>query len=195
MSIPYIGLTGRPVERPERTPKVLHISHLANPTRILPFALLLPPAPLPTSVYAAMDPVTAIGLVSSILTFVSFSTKLVSGAIKIHESLDGALEENRSREVIAREMKSFAARLLPPDDSRLAGEEKDLCALAKECRAISGKLVGLLDKVKPKDPGSKSQSLWAALKTKVYESERADLEQRLENCRSQLELQLAFFTR
>lgn len=144
-----------------------------------------------------MDPVTAIGLVSGILSFVTFSTKLVSGAADIYGSLDGTLEENRSREAISGEMKRFAARLLPPDDSRFAGEEKDLCLLAKECQTLSGNLTELLEKVKPKDPGSKSkgQSLWAALKSTVYKKEMAELEQRLDYCRSQLEFQLTFITR
>ena len=142
-----------------------------------------------------MDPVTAIGLASAIVAFVTFTTDLIKGAIKIHESLDGALDENRSREAIAAEMKRFAARLLPPDDTRLAGEERGLCMLAAECRDLSGELVTLLGRIKPKDAQSKSQGLWSALKNKVHEKERADLEQRLDYCRSQLDLQLAFLNK
>ncbi|GAB1321122.1 hypothetical protein MFIFM68171_11332 [Madurella fahalii] len=142
-----------------------------------------------------MDPVTAFGLASGVVAFISFSTSLVNGAIKIHRSLDGNLDENRSREAIAAEMKRFVARLLPPDDSRLAGEERQLCVLATECRDLSTQLVELLYRIKPKDAESKSQSLWSALKNKVHEKERADLEQRLDHCRSQLDLQLAFLSK
>ncbi len=142
-----------------------------------------------------MDPVTAVGLASSVVAFITFATSLVQGAIKIHDSLDGVLEENRSREAVVREMTRFAARLLPPDDSRLAGEERELCVLAAECRDLSGKLIELLGRIRPKDPGSRSQSLWASLKNKVHEKERADLEQRLDHCRSQLDLQLAFLNK
>ncbi|KAK3306192.1 uncharacterized protein B0T15DRAFT_485616 [Chaetomium strumarium] len=101
-----------------------------------------------------MDPVTAVGLASGIVAFITFSTSLVKGAIQIHEALDGSLEENRSHEAIAAEMKRFAIRLLPPDDSRLSGEGEGA--------------------------------------NKVHENERADLEQRLDYCRSQLDLHLTF---
>ena len=79
----------------------------------------------------AVDPVTVVGLASSILAFITFSTGLVKGAIKIHISLDGILEENRNREAIASEMKRLASQLLLPDDSRLAarrGGEGAVCA-------------------------------------------------------------------
>ncbi len=46
-----------------------------------------------------MDPVTAISLASSVLAFITFSTKLVQEAIKIHE-LGGSLKDNLSRESI-----------------------------------------------------------------------------------------------
>jgi hypothetical protein len=36
-----------------------------------------------------MDPFTAVGLASRVLAFITFSTSMVKGAIKIHESLDG----------------------------------------------------------------------------------------------------------
>jgi hypothetical protein len=85
--------------------------------------------------------------------------------------------------------------LLTPDASNLAGEDKELCNLAAECRMLSGQLVDLLEKIKPKDPKSKSQSILSALKNKVHEKEKQDLEQRLDYCRSQLELQLNFLGR
>lgn len=142
-----------------------------------------------------MDPVTAVGLASSVAAFIALGTSLVKGAIKIHESLDGNLDENRSREAIAGEMKRLAAQLLPPDGSSLAGEDKSLCLLAAECRDLSTKLLELLGRIKPKDPQSKSQSLWSALKNKVNEKEKADLELRLDHCRSQLVVHLAFLNR
>ncbi len=95
-----------------------------------------------------MDPVTAVGLKSRVLAFITFSTSLVKGAIKIHESLDGILDENRNREAIASEMKRLASQLLLPDDSRLTGEEKGLCVLATECRDLSAKLVELLGRAR-----------------------------------------------
>ncbi|KAK0644062.1 hypothetical protein B0T16DRAFT_192572 [Cercophora newfieldiana] len=141
-----------------------------------------------------MDPATAIGVASGIISFISFSTKLVAGAIKIHESVDGALDDDRSRTAVANELRLFSARLVPPNSSQLSEEEKSLCLLAKECGVLSDRLINLLDKVKPKDVKSKSQSLWAALKSAVSESEKSSLQNMLSNCRAQLEIQLIFFS-
>jgi hypothetical protein len=146
-----------------------------------------------------MDPVTAIGLVSAILSFIGFGTKLVRGTIEIYGTADGVLAENRSREAVAGKMKELAARMAPPDAGgkapQLAGKDKDLCDLAAECRAISEKLVELLGRIKPRDPGRKLQSLWAALRSVASEREREELERRLDYCRGQLELQVAFLTK
>ena len=73
-----------------------------------------------------MDPVTAVGLASSIVAFITFGTSLLKGAIKIHESLDGALDDNRSREAITYAMTRFLSRLSPPNDSMLTGEDREL---------------------------------------------------------------------
>ncbi|KAK3317381.1 hypothetical protein B0T19DRAFT_488646 [Cercophora scortea] len=141
-----------------------------------------------------MDPITAIGLASGILSFLNFSASLVQGAISIHDSLDGDLEENRSLEMVVGEMKQLSTLLLSPDDSKLVGPEKGLCGLASECRALSSRLLELLEKIKPKDSSSKTQSLWSALKNKMYEKEKLELEQRLDYCRGVLELHLTFLT-
>ncbi|KAK3368501.1 hypothetical protein B0H63DRAFT_76801 [Podospora didyma] len=123
-----------------------------------------------------MDLVTAVGLVSGILSFVDFSTSLIKGAVKIHESLDGQLDDNRSHEAVLSEMKRFSSQLIPPDDSHLAGIDKDLAFSQMSARALSVKLLDLLGRIKPKDPGSKAQSLWSVLQNKFYEKEKADLE-------------------
>lgn len=141
-----------------------------------------------------MDPVTAIGLASGILSFITFSSKLISGAIKIHDAVDGHLAENRSRQLVIQEMKKFNARLLAPNDSTLVGQDKGLCALATECQTLASDLIALLERIKPKNHKSKAQSLWSALKNVIHEKEKIDLEQRLDRCRSQLELQITFLT-
>lgn len=92
-----------------------------------------------------MDPITAVGLASSIVASITFRTSLVTGAIKIHESLDGALDDHRSREAITVAMSRFASKLLPPDDSQLAGEESYafLPLSAETYRANSSSCLGV----------------------------------------------------
>lgn len=142
-----------------------------------------------------MDPLTAIGLVSNILSFIDFGVEIVRGVRETYESSSGVVEENRSQEVITKQVRRFSSKLIPPDDTMLAGEDKALCVLAKECEALSYQLLDLLEKAKSKDPKSKTQSLRAAWKTKVNKPEVLDLERWLKYCRGQLELQIGSVTR
>jgi hypothetical protein len=142
-----------------------------------------------------MDPVTVIGLVSNILSFIDFGVEIVRGAREIYDSPSGVLEENKSQETVITEIKRFSSKLIPPDDTNLHGDEKALCVLAKECESLSHQLIQLLEKAKPKNPKSKTQSLIGAWKSKTNKPKRMELEQRLDHCRGQLELQLGSLTR
>ena len=84
-----------------------------------------------------MDPFTAIGLASNILSFIDFSAQLINGAQEIYDSASGTTGGNKSREAIVSEMNNFSLKLLPPDDSQLSGDEKALCRLAAECNILS----------------------------------------------------------
>lgn len=144
-----------------------------------------------------MDPLTAIGLVSNILSFIDFSARLLKGAKEVHDSHHGVLEENRNREAVMREMQRLSTQMLV---SRLptaekAGDDSTLCILASECHQLSTQLISLLEKIKPDDSGSKAQSLLSAIRNKVYDSERESLEARLCDCRAQLHLELSNLTR
>ncbi|RYP42731.1 hypothetical protein DL768_010277 [Monosporascus sp. mg162] len=141
-----------------------------------------------------MDPITAISLVSGIISFITFGKDLVKGAIKIHESKDGNLEENQNREFVADKISCFCTILQPPDESKLAGEEKGLVRLAAKCHELAEDMAKVLDKIKAKDPNSRAQSVWAVLKAKVNEKYLMDFERRLDQCATQLHLQLTFFT-
>jgi hypothetical protein len=142
-----------------------------------------------------MDPLTAIGLASNILSFIDFSVKAVSGVIDIYGSPSGLTEENRSSEVIVDEMRHFASKLQSPDDAQLTGDEKALCRLAHECDGLSKQIIALIERIRPKDRKSKSASILAGLKSKWHQAERRKVEERLERCRAQLALQLHYLTR
>lgn len=142
-----------------------------------------------------MDPLTAIGLVSNILSFIDFSARLLKGAKEVHDSQNGILEENRNRETIVREMQRMSTRMLASGSSGTADDDSTLCILARECRELSAQLISLLEKIKPSDSGSKSQSFMSAVRNKVYDNERESLEARLNDCRTQLHLELSHLTR
>jgi hypothetical protein len=142
-----------------------------------------------------MDPLTVIGLVSNIISFVDFGAKIFAGAREIQKSGSGTLEENRSLERVVRDVKGFSSKLLTPEGASFIGEDGRLCELAGECRALCDALVQLLEKIKVKDPKSRTQSFVSVMKSFVHQAEKKELQQRLDYCRSQLELQLNYISK
>jgi len=142
-----------------------------------------------------MDPMTAVSLASAIVQFIDYSTKLVDAASDIHRSASGTSLENQNIEFVVSEVKALSLRLDPPRTGQPTDDEQALCRLAAECRILSGQILDLLEKIKPKNPKSKRQSVWSAIKTMWNDREMKELGQRLQNCRSQLELQLNFLMR
>lgn len=142
-----------------------------------------------------MDPLTAIGLASSIVQFVDFATKLIHGAKEIYVSATGSTEENDSLENVVSEMQRLAQKFHHPQTARQTEDERALSRLAAECKILSDQILGLLTSIRPKHVKSKREAVWAALKNKWNERDKQELEKRLKNCRSQLELQLNFLMR
>lgn len=137
-----------------------------------------------------MDPVSAIGIVSAALSFVTFSTSLVKGAIQIHDATQSDQAGSRSRESVIAEMQRFSDSLYPQASTAVGGG--DLLRLASHCREVSDRLLALLTKLKPKNPSSKSQTFRAAIRSKMHESSIDELEASLDACRSQLHLELTY---
>jgi hypothetical protein len=142
-----------------------------------------------------MDPLTALGLAVNVLTLIELGAKILKGAKDVRATSSGVTEENRTRELLVKDMSALSDRLIVPEDSTLSQEEKELCKLAQESRAISGQLLELLGKIQAKAPKSKTDSLWSVLKDRYYEGDKQALEQRLDRCRSQMHFQLSFWTR
>lgn len=150
-----------------------------------------------SNLFANMDPLTAMGIASNVIAFIDFGAGLLRGAVEIHNSLDGTLDDNKSRETVIREAERFYALLkISHEPTPPAGsfEHRSIYALAQECHAISARILTLLQNIKTKDARSKRQSLVSALRSKFYEKDREELEGRLANCRGQLDLQLSRLT-
>jgi hypothetical protein len=142
-----------------------------------------------------MDPITAIGLISSILTFIDFGTDVIKAAKEIHGSASGARERTASLKDVVLRMEGFATQLLALGYSHLIGQDRSLCELAEICLHLSQDITKLLEKIRAKSPKSKRQSLVSSLKDIYYQEEKKELEQRLERCPKQPEMQLNFRTR
>ncbi|KAF5980287.1 hypothetical protein FBULB1_5270 [Fusarium bulbicola] len=143
-----------------------------------------------------MDPVSAIGLASGILTFVEAGLKLVKIAHSIHNSLDGVLDENRHRECLITEVSKAALRLEVAGNARLTPEQESLSDLAKKCKATSTELIKTLNEVKPKQISSNPfKSVRYALKANAKAKGIDGLESQLGDYRDQLILALVEFSR
>jgi len=142
-----------------------------------------------------MDPLTAIGLAANILAFIDFGAKVISTAKDIHDCATGVTREDEARKNVAKEMKFFASKLLPPPDSQLDIQERVLSRLTADCHALSERILAFYEKIQLKDSHSKGQAFRAAVKSKFYEKERQDLHDALIHCRGQLHLQLHWLTR
>ncbi|RSL88912.1 hypothetical protein CEP51_001466 [Fusarium floridanum] len=136
-----------------------------------------------------MDPVSAIGLASAIVSFVEIGVNLLRGAKEIRDSANDSLEKNESREVIVEEMKQVAAKLKTPEPGKIPPEQQKLCHLADKCNDLSQRILELLNKIKPKN--NKPLSVYrAAYHAWRKEDEIEMLEKSLADCRSQLALSL-----
>jgi hypothetical protein len=142
-----------------------------------------------------MDPFTAIGLTSSIVQFVDFSTKLICGAREIYYSTTGTTEENASLELVVTEMKAWSSKLQYYGPSAQSEEEKSIHSLAAECQKLSDKVLELIEKTKPKNQKSKTQVVCAAIIGKLHEDDKLQLQKRLNECGNQLNMQLAALDR
>ncbi|RSL54069.1 hypothetical protein CEP54_010093 [Fusarium duplospermum] len=140
-----------------------------------------------------MDPVSAIGLASAIVSFVEIGVNLLRGAKEIRDSANDSLEKNESREVIVEEMKEVAAKLKTPEPGKIPPEQQKLCDLADKCNDLSQRILELLNKIKPKNnkPFSAYRAAYHAWRK---EDEIEMLEKSLGDCRSQLALSLTHLT-
>ncbi|KAF5612246.1 uncharacterized protein FSUBG_1565 [Fusarium subglutinans] len=128
-----------------------------------------------------MDPVSAIGLASGILTFVEAGLKLT--------------KTNTANASSSKSAKA-ALRLEVAGNGRLTPEQESLSDLAKRCKATSAKLIKTLNEVKPKQISSNPfKSVRHALKANAKAKGIEGLESQLKDYRHQLILALVEFSR
>lgn len=143
-----------------------------------------------------MDPLTSISLVANVAAFVDFGFKIVSAAREVQSSTSGTTATNVNAEVLTINFRTVVANI---KGSRLAGnsqlDEARLAALVDECERLSDELLGLLDSLRARKPGSKRHVFVIALRNMMKRGEKEALEARLDRCRNQLQLEIAQRTR
>lgn len=134
-----------------------------------------------------MDPITAVGFAASILNFIDFSHKLISGTLEVIKS--GSTSENAHVSVVINDLHAVTKELdkCPPGNSK---HDEALNTLASECKVLSEELQKLLEKLKVTAKNSKWKSIKTTLRSMWKKGEVAELEGRLDTYRSQILLRL-----
>lgn len=164
-------------------------------------SFLVPLLPTPQSIGVAlaavtMDPISAAGFASSIITFIDFSCKLVRGSIDSYHQAAGASSDNAQISSVVNDLKhATEAMALPPQQhgqaqSATGAHEKELRKLALECNAISKDLITVLEGLERKEGNKTWRSVEAAWKTLRKSKDVAAIEQRLSIYRVQILLRL-----
>lgn len=138
-----------------------------------------------------MDPVTAIGLASSILAFVEFSFKVVSGTLEVVKS--GNTAENAHVGVIVDDLYDVAGGL--QNRLRHSTHADALNGLASECVAISEDIKALLQRLKVEAGSSKWKAVSVTIRSMRKKGDVAEMEKKLDRCRSQIMLRLLMILR
>jgi hypothetical protein len=138
-----------------------------------------------------MDPFSALGLASNVVSFVDFSCKLFSKAREIYSSASGQSQEVEDLTTIAEHIRGLSSRISPvplPDPREFHVPESDrrLNELAYLCGQAASDLLDALEKVRARAPKSKWESFRAVLVMVMSQEKINSLEERLEKYRRQV---------
>jgi hypothetical protein len=138
-----------------------------------------------------MDPATALGIASSIVQLVSFSSDLISKGNEIYKSVDGALSDNVELATIAASLQELSSELpltfFNNPKRQLSKTEKQMQDLCQGCRKLSTQLLDAVKPLKISGSSTRWKSFRQALLTVWQEPQIIALEIRLERYRRQLE--------
>jgi hypothetical protein len=138
-----------------------------------------------------MDPATAVGVASGILTFINTAEKVLRLAYTLYNSVDGSSEESKIRLKVADSINECSKWFIDAHDATLPKEENPLSSLAQQCNRLATDIKKELHGLEPKRRGSKINSGLAALKSVLAEPRIKDLEKRLHRYRDELHFHLA----
>jgi hypothetical protein len=136
-----------------------------------------------------MDPVTAIGLVASIIQFVDVGSKIISTAREIYGSSTGMTREAERLQESAKRLREVSITMMPSFTERLSLDQQELQNLARECRELSEEMLNHVQNISHKGSKSHYKVMFAAIKTQYSDKDRQkgkELERRLNTCHSQM---------
>jgi len=128
-----------------------------------------------------MDPLTSIGLASSLVQFVDFSCKLFQGTKSIYKSATGLSEENACLHLIVADVRRLINGIEPSEN-----HPEDLRPLATEIKRLSEELLGALEALRIKEKKTKWKSFLLAMKEVWNKEKIAGMSERLSRLQVQL---------
>lgn len=128
----------------------------------------------------------AVGLASSIISFIEVASKIIRGSYEVYTSSTGATEEKDHTGLVIRDLRAVAAAL---DRNQDTHNDEQLRELSRKCFELSGDLVRLLERFLPKSPGP-WQSFKAACLILRKQKQTVALETRLDRYRLQISQRL-----
>ncbi|KAM0324142.1 hypothetical protein ACHAQA_008334, partial [Verticillium albo-atrum] len=138
-----------------------------------------------------MDPVSAAGFASSLITFIDFSYKLVQGSVTLYQSAAGASDENIRISSIVDDLRNITETITEPSGSPEDSKHwQQLSNLARDCHAVSKELTDILEGLKRKEGNKAWRSFEAGWKSLRKSKDIVALEQRLNLYRVQLLLRI-----
>ena len=99
-----------------------------------------------------MEALAVVGVVSSIVQLVNFSSKILSTGIELYKSADGVLANNMTVEQVTKDLialdKSLNESIRATAESSCLTDETALKSLAEKCKEVSAELLGRLESLK-----------------------------------------------
>ena len=140
-----------------------------------------------------MDPVAALGLAGNIVQFVNFSCKVLQDGKILYKSTTGASAENDVLEVICRDLIDLDNALTAP--SAPGAIPDSMRSLASRCKEVAAELLGILDKIRVREPRQKWKSFVQALRSVWRKEQIEELLKRMERLRNETQNRLQLMLR
>lgn len=125
-----------------------------------------------------IDPLSAVGLASSIVQFVDFGSKLLLEGYNVYKSEQGASKESLEIEGATIRLQELSQRLSAPRRGATSKDEAALYELAVDCRALTQELLNMLEELKV--TGSGPLRSWETVSKTIRRHFKADVIERLQ---------------
>ena len=141
-----------------------------------------------------MDPFSALGVASSLITFIDFTSRLINGSLELYHSTDGATASHRTLEGVTKDLGNLCDSLIPTQ-SNVSGvgcsdSELTLLPLIEPCRQLGHELSIVFEGLKVQSRGRAWKSARQALKSVWKANKIKKYQEQLDLYRSQLATRL-----